>query len=231
MESNKTIFSHDLNSQSILTSGYLTGRRVASILRRDRGVIWEGQCGENVYGKLTKDGLFVFSLIGIDTEVDDTMYNWTEGGTPWYKFRHYIKEVVIEKGIDSIGDYAFYNCTELELVTMPSSVKTEGVLSFGNCVSVKKHYQDFEGYIIPTIAATSLKSGQTGSSYSDRITVSPTEAVCTIIEGTLPPGLALSTTGRISGTPTEPGEYVFTVRAIMPEFSTYAVREFTIVIY
>jgi hypothetical protein len=51
------------------------------------------------------------------------------------------------------------------------------------------------------------------------------------VEGTLPPGLALSEAGKISGYPTEPGEYTFTVRATMPEFATYAERGFVIVIY
>ena len=34
--------------------------------------------------------------------------------------------------------------------------------------------------------------------------------VCTVVGGQLPPGVQLSPTGTIAGTPTTPGNYVFT---------------------
>ena len=36
--------------------------------------------------------------------------------------------------------------------------------------------------------------------------------LCTVVSGQLPPGVNLSPTGTLAGTPTTPGNYVFTVR-------------------
>ena len=40
------------------------------------------------------------------------------------------KEVIIPAGITSIGDYAFYRCTEIEFVTIPSGVTSIGEEAF-----------------------------------------------------------------------------------------------------
>ena len=46
-----------------------------------------------------------------------------------------VKEVVIENGVQSLGDYLFYNCTSLSSITMPDSVTSIGN-TFGNCTSL-----------------------------------------------------------------------------------------------
>jgi len=54
------------------------------------------------------------------------------------------KEIVISEGVTSIGNYAFRFCTELECITIPSSVKTiltsdnDKVFLFDSCESLKK---------------------------------------------------------------------------------------------
>ena len=69
----------------------------------------------------------------------------------------------------------------------------------------------------PPISITStspLPSGNTGAAYSSQITASgATPITFTLTGGSLPPGLSLGSTGRISGTPTTAGNYNFTVRA------------------
>lgn len=52
---------------------------------------------------------------------------------PWYGKRNDIEIVTIEKGVKSIGDYAFYGCTNLIDIDIPSSVKTIGNRAFGEC--------------------------------------------------------------------------------------------------
>ena len=49
---------------------------------------------------------------------------------PWRPFRDEIKKVVIENGITSISNYAFYQCYYLTEVTLPDSLKTIGDYSF-----------------------------------------------------------------------------------------------------
>ncbi len=44
-----------------------------------------------------------------------------------------IKSVIIENGVTTIGEYAFYYCTGLTSVTIPNSVTTIGQYAFSNC--------------------------------------------------------------------------------------------------
>ena len=65
-----------------------------------------------------------------------------------------------------------------------------------------------------TITTETLDSGVRGQSYSATLVANISGASWSVISGTLPEGLTLSTSGRISGTPTEGGTYSFTVRAV-----------------
>ena len=64
-----------------------------------------------------------------------------------------------------------------------------------------------------TITTASLPSGTVGTSYSAQLASSVSNASWSVSAGNLPAGLALSTSGRISGTPTAQGTFSFTVRA------------------
>ena len=48
--------------------------------------------------------------------------------TPWNFYQDYIKEVVIQSGITSVGSYAFFRCKEITKVTLPQGVKTIGFM-------------------------------------------------------------------------------------------------------
>ncbi|HUG44738.1 MAG TPA: ice-binding family protein, partial [Acidobacteriota bacterium] len=66
-----------------------------------------------------------------------------------------------------------------------------------------------------TLSPSTLPNGSVGTAYSETIAASGGTAPHTfsIISGSLPPGLALSSGGVISGTPTTAGSFTFTVRA------------------
>ena len=65
------------------------------------------------------------------------MENWEyENKAPWYEIRESIKEVIIEEGITSIGDYAFAICTSLTSVEIPEGVTSIGICAFGGCTSL-----------------------------------------------------------------------------------------------
>ena len=53
--------------------------------------------------------------------------------TPWASYYKNIVSVVIEEGVTSIGDYAFYSATALTSVAIPGSVKTIGEYAFRSC--------------------------------------------------------------------------------------------------
>lgn len=56
---------------------------------------------------------------------------------PWYDIRNYIRSVVIEDSITSIGYYAFWDCTNLTSITIPNSVTYLGDYAFNNCINLK----------------------------------------------------------------------------------------------
>ena len=58
-------------------------------------------------------------------------YSW--GKAPWYSSRESIESVIIQDGITSIGDYAFYCCNNLSDITIPQSVTRIGIGAFYDC--------------------------------------------------------------------------------------------------
>lgn len=59
---------------------------------------------------------------------------------PWYDYAFEIKQVFINEGVTSIGDYAFANCLYLEAIAMPSSLTRIGNGAFLNCYSIPYFY-------------------------------------------------------------------------------------------
>ncbi|ORX76796.1 hypothetical protein BCR32DRAFT_271067 [Anaeromyces robustus] len=55
---------------------------------------------------------------------------------PWYQNRESIKSVVIEEGVTSIAEMAFYKCTSLTSITIPNSVTSIGESAFCQCTSL-----------------------------------------------------------------------------------------------
>ena len=57
-------------------------------------------------------------------------------GYPWFIVREVISEVIIDKGVTSIGDFAFYACVALASVDIPESVTSIGDEAFSECNSL-----------------------------------------------------------------------------------------------
>lgn len=51
---------------------------------------------------------------------------------PWYKFADVITDIVIENGVSSVGNYAFYNCDRVETIVLPESVTSIGSYGLGS---------------------------------------------------------------------------------------------------
>ena len=58
------------------------------------------------------------------------MYDYTEGKQPWNSISSSVERVVVEKGITSIGNYAFYRMGSLTGVSLPTGLKTIGSYAF-----------------------------------------------------------------------------------------------------
>jgi hypothetical protein len=55
---------------------------------------------------------------------------------PWNDVRYRITSVIIEDGITSIGEFAFWDCVDLTTIEIPSSITEIGYEAFGICVSL-----------------------------------------------------------------------------------------------
>ena len=98
--------------------------------KTERLILQTGACGENVSFTLYGDGELVISGIG-------NMTNYTTAtAVPWYSNRAMIEKAVIENGVTSIGNLAFYYCTALSSVDIPNGVKTIGNSAFEVCSSL-----------------------------------------------------------------------------------------------
>lgn len=90
-----------------------------------------GNCGKNVTWVLHNDGTLMISGRG---EMD----NFSSSQLPWAKEKNksFIKKVIIENGVTSIGDDAFSGCEALTNVIIPDSITSIGKNVFSNCTSL-----------------------------------------------------------------------------------------------
>ena len=95
-------------------------------------VIASGSCGDSVKWTLDSDGVLTIRGSG-------KMHNYSDYSSnrvPWDSLRKSIRSVVIEQGVTSIGDNAFYGCTDLTSVTLPDSVTSIGANAFYGCTGL-----------------------------------------------------------------------------------------------
>lgn len=92
---------------------------------------YNGTCGDNLtYAFDQTTGTLTISGTG---DMTDYSYN----SSPWNAFKASITDVIIENGVESIGSYAFYECSAIKSVDIPSSVKIIGYDAFYNCTSLE----------------------------------------------------------------------------------------------
>ena len=90
-----------------------------------------GSCGDNVtYSLDTSTGVLTISGTG-----DMADYSGYDNRCPFDRNSN-IKSVIIESGVTSIGDEAFYSCENLTSVTIPNGVTSIGNASFLGCRSL-----------------------------------------------------------------------------------------------
>ena len=92
-----------------------------------------GKCGKHLTWTLDGDGTLTIRGTGEMTEFSSS-YGKTPA--PWEDYSGLIKSIVINDGVTSIGNYAFYNCSSLTSVTIPDSVTSIGKWAFSICSSL-----------------------------------------------------------------------------------------------
>ena len=92
--------------------------------------IAHGTCGDNLTWVLTEDGTLTISGSG-------EMENYTDSSVaPWYSNRTKILSAVVEPGVESVGNYAFYACLKLASVSLPGGIKSIGWAAFRDCAKL-----------------------------------------------------------------------------------------------
>ena len=61
----------------------------------------------------------------------------SEEEVPWYDYQYSITSIVIDDGVQSIGNYAFSWCDSLESITIPDSVQAIGDDAFAYCKNLE----------------------------------------------------------------------------------------------
>ena len=97
-------------------------------------IIETGFCGENLtwkYGAVSR----TLTISGTGP-MDNYDFFGDSSAMPWKGYFDQIEKVIIEDGVTSIGDYAFYGCVGLTSVDIPNSVTFIGWFAFGGCSSL-----------------------------------------------------------------------------------------------
>ncbi len=91
------------------------------------GEIKDGNNNVVLRWNLRDDGVFTVSGNGYGPDYGSSI------STPWYLVKGDIKEVIVEEGVQAIGNYWFYGCSQLSKVTLPDSMYKMGARVFQNC--------------------------------------------------------------------------------------------------
>ena len=86
-----------------------------------------GKCGNN----LTWNYEEATGTLTISGQGEMTNYSYED--VPWYSLRENIQNLIINDGLTSIGNYAFYNIDRITKVIIPNSVIMIGESSFAGC--------------------------------------------------------------------------------------------------
>ncbi len=109
------------------------------------GINRSGTCGDNLTWTLYNDGELIIKGTG-------AMKNWgLTYDIPWWNDRSSIKKITIKKGVTSIGEQAFKNCSNLTEVNLPDTVASIKADAFYGCkklteITLPESVTSIEGY-------------------------------------------------------------------------------------
>lgn len=88
-----------------------------------------GSCGPKLKWELSGDTLTISGSGNMTNFKDDEL-------APWYDSAEHIRIVNLPSGLTSIGDLAFYGCTNLTSINIPDKVTSIGEYAFAECTSL-----------------------------------------------------------------------------------------------
>ena len=125
------------------------GANVAEAVQAELKIA-EGSCGDKLTWVLDNDGVLEISGEGKMYDFDFEAKEGENSFNPWTLYRDQIKKVVVNDGVEYIGNFAFFGFAELEEAQIADSVKEIGENAFEGCEKL-----DAEAFTEPaTEAAT-----------------------------------------------------------------------------
>ena len=91
-----------------------------------------GAIGSSVTWQLDSAGTLTIAGTGDMEDYPYTDYT----SVPWYSDRTSIRNVIVEEGVTSIGDCAFWGCSNLTGISIPAGVTSIGEFTFNSCSSL-----------------------------------------------------------------------------------------------
>ena len=126
-------------------------------------VLATGNHGTNVTYVYYEDGTLVVSGTGsMRNDIISTAGQYNTNRRRWSGYEHQIKRAIINEGVTSIGDFAFYYCENLESVSMPSTITYIGIDAFHFCSKIKN-------IVIPSSVNTIRRYAFSGTNISSII--------------------------------------------------------------
>ena len=120
----------------LLAAGMLLNRTgvlpVPAMTVQAAEAVRSGTCGENLTWTLDDAGTLTISGTGNMTDFESNL------AFPWSNYTFQIRKVIIEDGVTSIGDRAFYSCYMMTSVTIPESVTKIGFAAFDLCTGLQE---------------------------------------------------------------------------------------------
>lgn len=131
-------------------------------------VVSKGICGDNVTWSVYAEGLLAIEGAG-------PMFDYSAGEVPWTQFIDSMHTVTISNGVTYIGNYAFYNCSNISKITIPASVTSIGTAAFAGCDSLTEVL-----YFGTTIEQSEIEIGDENSALVNATWASPsiTSGMC-----------------------------------------------------
>lgn len=120
----------------VLTAALLAFAAAASA--EETTIVASGTCGKSDNGSLSDNLTWTLDSDGLLTiSGEGEMYDATyDTDVQWYSYREQIKSVKIDEDVTSIGKAAFYNCTNLTQINLPTGITSIPKSSFYGCTNL-----------------------------------------------------------------------------------------------
>ncbi|MGN0466853.1 MAG: leucine-rich repeat protein [Lachnospiraceae bacterium] len=131
-----TIYGYDNSTAQSYAKEYNLAFKSLGIPSNSEEKIAEGTCGENLSWYLTNTRKLYVNGTGA---MPNYNHNFEDSNfAPWWEYQRNIKEIYLNDGITTIGDYAFTSYCYVNKISIPNSVTTIGESAFEYCTSLSK---------------------------------------------------------------------------------------------